>query len=45
MTALILAAAGSFLLGAVTYAVIRPALHRLPHHATGPLARRTHPLA
>lgn len=45
MTALIVAAAGIALLGAAFYAVIRPALHRLPHHVTGPLARRTRPLA
>lgn len=44
MTALIVAA-GIALLGAALYAAIRPALHRLPHHVTGPLARRTRPLA
>lgn len=45
MTPLIVAAAGIALVGAALYAVIRPALHRLPHHVTGPLARRTRPLA
>ena len=45
MTALPLAAAGIALLGAITYAVIRPAIRRTPHHATGPLAGRPYPLA
>lgn len=45
MPVLILAAAGLALLAAVAWRVCRSGRVRHPHHAAGPLASRTYPLA
>lgn len=45
MTALPLAVVGLIAIVALAWLVCRPARRRTPHHAAGPLARRTYPLA
>jgi hypothetical protein len=45
MTALPLAVAGLIAIAALGWLVTWPARRRTPHHAAGPLARRTYPLA